>query len=225
MSCWTDWWCSPSGDQKGIMATLGLTDARPVTYALACSVVDIIEHLQDAPGLVYGGPKINGWTPVVSPWCDAWGDRAAEAHAFYFGAQGDGSAWLVAREGTTLRRFSSVTPAEIWRPVPRQLHLDHLGARMRPRGRRVMQGRSEGLSGCAGYHSRERAGIHDVNRAGNPSSRVSPTFSSLAPVASCTCWLREEERWFNVSRILAIELVMEEAGIWAAGSIVGCDAG
>jgi hypothetical protein len=78
MSCWTDWWCSPSGDQKGIMATLGLTDARPVTYALACSVVDIIEHLEDAPGLVYVGPEINGWTPVVSPWCDAWGDRAAE---------------------------------------------------------------------------------------------------------------------------------------------------
>ena len=126
MSCWTYWWCIRGGDQAGIMATLGLTDSRPVTYNLACTVVDLIEHMDEPPGLVYVGPEINGWTPVVGDWCDAFGDRAfevrttieqlsveyGEAHAFYFGAQGDGSAWLVAQDGVTTRRYSSVDPEE-----------------------------------------------------------------------------------------------------------------
>ncbi len=35
-----------------------------------------------------------------------------EAHAFYFGAQGDGSAWLVARGGATVRRYNSQDPQQ-----------------------------------------------------------------------------------------------------------------
>jgi hypothetical protein len=126
MSCWTYWWCIRGGDQAGIMATLGLAGARPVTYKLGCTVVDIVEHLDEDCDLVYVGPEINGWTPIVGPWCDAFGDRAAEVratveqlsaeygetHAFYFGAQGDGSAWLVARDGVTVRRYSSLDPAD-----------------------------------------------------------------------------------------------------------------
>jgi hypothetical protein len=36
MSCWTQWWCVRSKDQAAVMATLGLTNVRPVTYSLAC---------------------------------------------------------------------------------------------------------------------------------------------------------------------------------------------
>lgn len=126
MSCSTTWWCIRSDDQSAVIATLGLTDPRSVTYSLACTVVDIIEHDDPDWGLVYVGPAINGWVPLVGPWCDAFGERPdavratverlsaeyGETHAFYFGAQGDGSAWLVARTGVTVRRYSSLDPQE-----------------------------------------------------------------------------------------------------------------
>lgn len=122
MSCWTYWWCIRTDEQAAVVASLGLTDARPVTFNLACSIIDILEHDERDSGIVYVGPAINGWTPVVGPRCDAFGERRAdvqatlerlsgqygETHAFYFGAQGDGSAWLVARDGATVRRYSSV---------------------------------------------------------------------------------------------------------------------
>lgn len=126
MSCWTDWWCVRSDDQAAVIASLGLTDLRPVTYTLACCIVDNVEHDDSDSGVVYVGPALNGWTPVVGPRCDAFGERReqvqsvlerlsaqfGEAHAFYFGAQGDGSAWLVARDGVTVRRYSSVDPGQ-----------------------------------------------------------------------------------------------------------------
>lgn len=122
MSCWTYWWAVRSGDQDAVMAALGLTDVRPATYRLASTVIDILEHDEDAEqGLIYVGPSTDGWVPLVGPWCDAFGDRAdevratiaglsrqfGEVHAFYFGAQGDGSAWHVVRDGTTIRSFDS----------------------------------------------------------------------------------------------------------------------
>jgi hypothetical protein len=122
MSCWTYWWTVRSADQEAVATALGLTDVRPVTYGLAASVVDILEHDSATErGLVYVGPSVNGWVPVVGPWCDAFGDRAddaravvadlsrrfGEAHAFYFGAQGDGSGWHVVQDGTTIRTFYS----------------------------------------------------------------------------------------------------------------------
>ncbi|WP_271189399.1 hypothetical protein [Dactylosporangium matsuzakiense] len=123
MSCWTYWWAVRSTDQDAVVAALGLTDARPVTYRLAASVIDILEHDSDAePGLVYVAPSLRGWVALVGPWCDAFGERSTEvrtilaglsrrfgeAHAFYFGAQGDGSAWHVVRDGVTIRSFSSL---------------------------------------------------------------------------------------------------------------------
>jgi hypothetical protein len=71
--------------------------------------------------LVYVGPSMNGWVPLMGPWCDAFGERAdevrsivaelsrrfGEVHAFYFGEQGDGSAWHVVRDGITIRSFDS----------------------------------------------------------------------------------------------------------------------
>jgi len=122
MSCWTYWWAVRSNDQGAVVTALGLTDVRPVTYTLAACVIDILEHDDEVEqGLVYVGPSIDGWVPLVGPWCDAFSDRAGEVraiiadlsrqfgevHAFYFGAQGDGSAWHVVRDGVTVRSFDS----------------------------------------------------------------------------------------------------------------------
>lgn len=82
MSCWTYWWTVRSTDQDAVVAALGLTDVRPATYKLAAAVIDILEHDEDSEqGLVYVGPSINGWVPLVGPWCDAFGERAEEVRA------------------------------------------------------------------------------------------------------------------------------------------------
>jgi hypothetical protein len=125
MSIATTWWCVRDFDQATVLASLGLTSPRPVTYKLANSVMEIIDA-DDESGLVYVGPEINGWTPVVGPWCDAFGDRAdevrttverlsadcGEVHAFSFSAYNDGTAWLVAKNGETVRRYSTFDPQD-----------------------------------------------------------------------------------------------------------------
>ncbi|MEU8928438.1 hypothetical protein AB0D30_00940 [Streptomyces sp. NPDC048409] len=43
-ACWNHWMAVPSGDQAGIMRTLGLTNPRPVTFALGNDIVDADGH-------------------------------------------------------------------------------------------------------------------------------------------------------------------------------------
>jgi hypothetical protein len=126
MSIETTWWCVRDFDQATVLASLGLTSPRPVTYKLANSLMENIDA-DDEAGVVYVGPQINGWTPVVGPWCDAFGDRAdevrttverlsaecGEVHAFSFSAYNNGTAWLVARNGVTARRFSTFDPQDV----------------------------------------------------------------------------------------------------------------
>lgn len=126
MSIGTTWWCIRGMDQATVLGSLGLTAPRPVTCALACSVMEHFDEDEDC-GHVYVGPQVNGWTSLVGPWCDAFdGARTAEvrstverlsadggeAHAFYFSAYGDGKAWLVARDGVTVRRYNSLDLAD-----------------------------------------------------------------------------------------------------------------
>ncbi|MEV0458979.1 hypothetical protein [Catellatospora methionotrophica] len=125
MSIDMTWWCVRSMDQSAVLASLGLDGPRPVTYRLANSVMEIVDS-DDECGLVYVGPKIDGWTSIVGPWCDAFGARAeenrtiierlsaecGEVHAFHFSAYNDGTAWLVARDGVTTRRFNTFDLAD-----------------------------------------------------------------------------------------------------------------
>lgn len=72
-------------------------------------------------------PEVDGWTLVVGPWCDPCDSTRSEevlrlcgelsarygrAQAYYYGMQGDGSAWLVAERGTVLRRYSETGEGE-----------------------------------------------------------------------------------------------------------------
>ncbi|MDG4785612.1 hypothetical protein O7626_06635 [Micromonospora sp. WMMD1102] len=123
--CWLRWWCVRSDDPTAVMASIGLHDPRPVTFGLADSVLETIEHCRAGQPLVFVGPARDGWTTITGPWCDVFNElpdhparpaeaRATverlsaefgEAHAFYDGERDDGSAWLVARDGATVRTF------------------------------------------------------------------------------------------------------------------------
>lgn len=130
--CWNHWIAVPGGDQAGIMELLGLVRPRPVTFALATDVVNADGHEGWESGTspfsrVFVTPELDGWTFVVGPWCDpadiergeevlraceALSARYGRAQAYCYGAQNDGSAWLVAEGGTVLRRYCESGEAE-----------------------------------------------------------------------------------------------------------------
>lgn len=127
--CWLYWIAVAGGDQDGIMQILGLTDARSVTFALGNDIVDADAHglHSDEPGNPYGRvfvtPELDGWTLVAGRWCDPCDDETLDlcvelsakygrAQAYYFGAQGDGSAWLIAEGGQVVRRYVERGDAE-----------------------------------------------------------------------------------------------------------------
>ncbi|MFE7371165.1 HEAT repeat domain-containing protein [Streptomyces anulatus] len=131
-ACWNHWIAVPSGDQAGIISILGLTDPRPVTFALGNDIVDSDGH-DDEPGRygrfarVFVTPELDGWTFVLGAWCDPCDAERSEdvlrlctrlsaryghAEAYYYGAQGDGSAWLVTEHGKVLRRYSETGDGE-----------------------------------------------------------------------------------------------------------------
>ena len=131
-TCWNHWMAVPSGDQAGIMRALGLTDPRPVTFALGNDIVDSDGHGCDTDEhtgheRVFITPELDGWTFVLGAWCDPCGkERSADvlrrcvelsAHygqtqAYYYGGQGDGSGWLVAEHGTVIRRYCETGEGE-----------------------------------------------------------------------------------------------------------------
>ncbi|WP_371794144.1 hypothetical protein [Streptomyces sp. NBC_01718] len=130
--CWIHWIAVPTGDQQGLMDLLGLTRPRPVTFALANDVVDADSHdgPADGPGCfarVFVSPELDGWTFIAGRWCDPIDDERADevlracerlsthygqAQAYYYGAQGDGSAWVVAENGVVMRRYSETGDGE-----------------------------------------------------------------------------------------------------------------
>ncbi|MFF4717594.1 hypothetical protein ACFY2V_40315 [Streptomyces eurythermus] len=124
-TCWLYWIAVPTGDQAGVIASLGLTRPVPVTFAEAEAVIDEDGHGEaednpDGMARVYVSPEIEGWTLVIGPWCDPCNsDRSDEvlrlcvnlssrygaAQAYYFGTQNDGSAWLITEHGAVVRRY------------------------------------------------------------------------------------------------------------------------
>ncbi|MFF3875214.1 hypothetical protein [Streptomyces sp. NPDC001978] len=131
-TCWLHWMAVPTGDQAGVMAVLGLTPSRAVSFAEAEVVVDEDGHgdADENPGglgRVYVSPEVDGWTLVVGPWCDPGDDergdevlrlcvalsaRYGRAQAYYYGMQGDGSTWLVAEDGAVVRRYRETGEGE-----------------------------------------------------------------------------------------------------------------
>ncbi|MFF9607907.1 hypothetical protein ACF1GY_37660 [Streptomyces sp. NPDC014684] len=131
-TCWLSWIAVPTGDQAGVMTMLGLTRPIPVTFAEAEAIIDEDGHGEadgnpDGLARVYVSPEVEGWTLVIGWWCDPCdgqrGDevlrlctelsaRYGRAQAYYYGAQGDGSAWLIAERGTVVRRYCATGELE-----------------------------------------------------------------------------------------------------------------
>ncbi|MER5185400.1 HEAT repeat domain-containing protein [Streptomyces sp. NPDC002896] len=131
-ACWNYWMAVPSGDQAGIMQTLGLTNSRPVTFTLGNDIIDSDGHgcgTGEYSGYerVFVTPELDGWTLVLGAWCDPCGAERSEdvlrlctelsarygqAQAYYYGGQNDGSAWLVAEHGTVIRRYCETGEAD-----------------------------------------------------------------------------------------------------------------
>lgn len=145
--CWDAWMCIRTGDQRGIMTSLGLAPVRPATFALATTVV--ADRIDDPNGLVFVTPELNGWTVVAGRWCDPsdhernevvrqlvekLSKQYSEAHAFFIDEYSEYSAWLIAKDGQTVRRYSEELPAlAIGRPLPiERRHLDALGVSVSP---------------------------------------------------------------------------------------------
>ena len=114
------------------MDLMGLVHPRPVTFAEAEEIIDDDGHgdSEDNPdgmARVYVSPELDGWTLAIGPWCDPCDAersdevlglctdlslRYGQAQAYYYGSQGDGSAWLIAQDGVVLRRYCETGEAE-----------------------------------------------------------------------------------------------------------------
>lgn len=108
------------------MEILGLSASRPMTFAQAREMIDTDAHgdpdHRHQLSHVYVSPEVDGHTLVIGPWCDpcdyerhedvlrlcrTLSARYGQAQAYYFGEQGDGSAWLVAEHGNVVRRYAT----------------------------------------------------------------------------------------------------------------------
>ncbi|MGN9840623.1 hypothetical protein ACTMTI_21125 [Nonomuraea sp. H19] len=151
-TCWNYWIAVPTGDQVGLMEVLGLSSPRPITFVEAQEVIDADGHGEpDDPhhlSRVFVTPEVDGWTLVIGAWCDpcdggrredvlrlcrVLSARYGGAQAYYYGAQGDGSAWVVAENGCVIRRYAATGEPDdasltLGNPLPyEQVRLQELG--------------------------------------------------------------------------------------------------
>jgi hypothetical protein len=90
-ACFNSWLAVEGGDQRGIMAVLGLADAAQATYPLGETLVRHLSHggpdRREDCGHVFISPQLNGWTMVRGPSCDPdrpqvarWAGRLSEQY-------------------------------------------------------------------------------------------------------------------------------------------------
>jgi HEAT repeat protein len=128
--CFLSWIAVETSDQSRVMDFFDLTPSWPATFSLGIAAADSDGHGHDDEfghlARVFVTPPLDGWTLLVGPWCDPADNERLEdvlelcvcasaefgkAQAYWFGAQGDGSAWLIAESGTLIRRASNIDEA------------------------------------------------------------------------------------------------------------------
>jgi len=131
--CFLSWIAVRGGDQQGIADIMSLSNAHPATFAMGSFAADIDSHsgFRDDRNEVYARvfvtPQVDGWTLVVGRYCDPsdpdrsqdvlnlclhLSARYGQAQAYFYSAQGDGSTWLAAENGSLLRRGSAMDGEE-----------------------------------------------------------------------------------------------------------------
>jgi hypothetical protein len=85
-ACFNSWLAVRGGDQRGVMAVLGLADAAPTTYPLGETLVCHLAHggpdRREDFAHLFISPQLNGWTVVRDPSCDPDRPQVARwAHA------------------------------------------------------------------------------------------------------------------------------------------------
>jgi HEAT repeats len=118
------WLAVPGADQAGLIDLLGLSAARPATFALGLSAVANDDHGWHEPrpphperSRVFITPELDGWTLVIGGWvwpadhareaellgvCRRLGGRYGTAQAFAYDELSGWSAWTVADDHPAL---------------------------------------------------------------------------------------------------------------------------
>lgn len=128
--CFLSWIAVAASDHQQVLRLFGLTPAWPATFRLGIAAADRDGHgPHDGPGRyarVFVTPPLDGWTLLIGPWCNLVNTErrddvlercirasaaAGRAQAYWFGAQDDGSAWLVAENGKLVRRGANINDA------------------------------------------------------------------------------------------------------------------
>jgi HEAT repeat protein len=117
--CFLIWIAVEASDQQRVMELFGLTPVWPATFRLGIAAADLDGHgpREDSTHLarVFVAPPLDGWTLLFGPWCSPLRNDALElcvrassvfgkAQAYWYADQNDGSAWLIAENGTLIRR-------------------------------------------------------------------------------------------------------------------------
>ena len=125
-ACWLSWIAVHGAGQGDLAARLGLTGVREVTWAQAQDLIDEAAHAGEGRfSTVVMTPAVEGWTLVIGAWCGLpYRERTApvtrlcqqlssqygKAQAYFDSEQNDGQAWLIAENGTVIRRWITEYP-------------------------------------------------------------------------------------------------------------------
>src|SRR5262245_48362623 len=124
--CFLTWIAVEASDQQRVMEFFGLTPVWPATFRLGIAAADRDGHgaSEDPthPARVFVAPPLDGWTLLFGPWCSPTRNEALElcvrassvfgnAQAYWYGEQNDGSACLIAENGTLIARAANLENA------------------------------------------------------------------------------------------------------------------
>jgi hypothetical protein len=128
--CFLTWMAVESTDQRAVMRLFDLTPSWPAPFSLGIAAADHDGHRSDDPAgrlaRVFVTPPVEGFTLLVGAWCNLFQEERRDdvldlcvrasavfgrAQAYWYGAQCDGSAWLVAEHGTLIRRAANIDAA------------------------------------------------------------------------------------------------------------------
>jgi hypothetical protein len=149
-SCWLSWLAVRTQNRAEVVDQIGLTAVSETSWSAGAELIDRIAHEPaERFSRVLVTPALNDWVLVIGPWCGLpylnrtadvtrlcleLSTRHGQAHAYFYGEQRDGDAWLIAEHGSITRRWISEYPElALGQPVQAERDsLDAIGVAGRP---------------------------------------------------------------------------------------------